>query len=109
MPSVATRAVAGVAGVAQWLELQAVGVEPHLEAEDHQEPTVTGNQVRHGAPHPHVPVQPEPALHRVRESVTALFELAPSGHNFRDDGRGAYWQPISPSTVAGGTAATLPK
>ena len=66
------------------------------------------HEVGHRMAHPGMAMEPETAGHRMRHAVTAPFELAPDQRPCVCFVTRAYWQPITPSTVAGATAATLP-
>ena len=61
----------------------------------------------HRSPHPEMPVKPKASGHRVDHAVASAFELLPLSQEGKTCAR--YWQPMSPSTVAGGSAGTLPK
>ena len=67
------------AWIAQWLELQARRRQSRFGPVGQQSRAVGGHEVRHGAPLPHVPVQPEPAIHRVNHPFAARCELAIGG------------------------------
>ena len=64
--------------------------------------------MRHRAPIPHVAMEPEPAGHGIDHSFSPFLELAPRGREAILLAA-TYWQPMRPSTVAGGVGATLPK
>ena len=107
MPRVPPQAVSRIA---KWLELQAFGVQAYGETKGYEALAIAGDEVRHGASHPLMTMQPETAGHRVRHAVATLFEFSPRRRacacfSVRDD---PYWQPMSPSTVAGATGDTLP-
>jgi hypothetical protein len=53
-------------------------------------------------------MQPEAARHRMQQAVPALLEFPPLQLREIACLSAFYWQPISPSTVAGATAETLP-
>ena len=104
VPRVAANAVAGIS---QWLVLQAVRVEPDAETVRNEEVAIARDEVRHGAAPPDVAVQPETSGHRVHHPVAPPLELEPA---YGTTGRTVdYWQPIRPSFTAGDTGVMLPK
>lgn len=117
MPRVATDAVARIL---ERMELQALRRNTHALAPREEPRPVHGDEVRHRAPEPHVPMQPEAAVHGVDHPDAPIGKLTP----FEAQGVGvprqrdawrvrrassAHWQVTRPSALAGGTAATLPE
>jgi hypothetical protein len=94
--------------VAKGLVLQPFGIQAQGKAEDDELITVTRNQVRHWSSEPHMAMQPKAARHRMRQPVATVCKLAPARFGSESGTSASYWQPISPSTVAGGRAVAFP-
>ena len=63
------------AGILERLELQPRSGQSDGAPVGEQQLTVHGDQVRHRAPLPDMPVQPEPAVHGVDHPVASLLVL----------------------------------
>ena len=73
MPCLATH---GRSGILEWLVLKAGHGKSDGEAVLDQPHSIGGYEMGHGAALPYVPVQPEPAIHRVDHPLFAKLELA---------------------------------
>jgi hypothetical protein len=95
--------------VLEWLELQAAFWQTYRASVLKQALAVSRHEVRHLAPIPHMPVEPEPTVHRVDHPITTLRELdvvyGRSGLSTPRCARSRYWQTTTPSVVAGGSGA----
>jgi CTP:molybdopterin cytidylyltransferase MocA len=96
------------ARISQRLELQPRLRQPNGSSVGDQSLAIDRNQVRHRAAVPHVTVQPESAVHRVGHSIPAKHELFPGMRRWTNHSNPAYWQPMSPSIVAGARGVTAP-
>jgi hypothetical protein len=101
--------------------LQSLGWNAHALGPGEESRSIGGHEVRHWAPHPDVPVQPESAVHCVNHAVAAQGKLHPLIHQRRGvtrrrDGRNAklrasrQWQLTTPSGSPGyGGDVTMPE
>ena len=88
--------------ISEGLELQPVGRNTHRCAVGQESGLVRRDEMRHRTPFPDVPMQPQPAIHRVDHSVAPANELTQRISS-------GYWQPGTPSCCAGaGIGDTFP-
>jgi hypothetical protein len=93
-----------IPGITQRLVLQPFAVQPGLAAVGNQKFTTTGDEMRHRMPSPDMAVQPKTAGHRMDHPLATVLKLTPPERRRRV----RYWQPMSPSTVAGACAVVAP-
>lgn len=104
MPRVAAHAVSRIP---ERMELQTIGRDPDARTPGEQSCAVGRDQVREAPPLPEMPMQPEPATHRVHHTRAAVAELEPvelerdgilrGWQVARREGRVTHWQATTPS------------